>query len=1029
MSLNQLNSYGNVTSCSHPIGFSISSNKYTSVVPKGEFYYVGERVLRPMIDGMKDWIDVARQIASYVIDLLKTLFYSIDNALSRLCNFIPGVRATNDIYNNQGPFRQFNPVATQKLLPGQTPYWFDVTRFEQSTIHSGILRIVRKIGNLFVNEAYPIKHGPKGIELDNPRIISQNSNQAQSFSMGVELTENSSAEVFTNATSRVIYVNSLNSENKVTKTCQFNSDSSGRLKNIWSANEHTVITELTDAPNFPSYYTNLANCLTIRLGSRPDAIYHSPEQDKIDLFALSTIRGAQAISIKGFQSSTGNPIGPVHEIRPSFNFTMRNIRVIENPETDKNVVLIASTNPPGFCSQLLDKINNYKPMTSSSPYCQGVSGISLVNGLNFEKISQKDDWRGYVALFDITSSNADKSRNGILLPISKEFRLAPQNISPFSFNINTGSLIPSSRGSSFVFPNPKVSGEMTSIWVNPEVQASTIILNPLYVKGNQTSDGATFPAKTGFLVNLSVFGHNLKPEDIRYNFTYLGTDRKPIKDGIDCADLNDPDVTCSFDWRQGVIRVLSRLEDTLLFNASASYKNLFRASSKIKVEITNSHNGSPTTIIYIGLFGIILCLAPACVCASILIKRICWQKFNSFLKKNKYGDDFSINKDDDNFELLRLTKDTDITDGVTINWKYHMKDFTEFESKEKIDPVQQVERLLKLGKDLLDLNEIDRAKGCLLQALALNPENDEIYRELEKAVQEQLKNKPSRESFLIPYKIEKESNIRSTENLGNDEVYKGKYSPDVGGSCEVAIKEIKISKTRSEIEGGLKEAGAMAKLFDHLNIVSLVGFFEGKKNFIILTELLEKGSLAQIMKTSNSQYFLWDQKYQFIWDLVNGLDYIHQHGLYHGNLTPNHIFSTKKSRLKIGGFSECQEINSSQSIKPIRDSRYADLEVLFGSNKKYDTACDIFSLGLVIYFILSGGKKPRDAAKTENDYKKLHQEDKYYEEINCEWPSAYQKILQGCWAKKREDRLTTKAIRNLLKKNKEELIKDQVNEE
>jgi hypothetical protein len=708
MLLNSSSSYGNATQCNftHSVGFSaisINSNKCISGIPKGEFYYLGERVLRPAIDGIKHWLDVAHQIASYVMDLFKTLFYSIDNVLSRLCNFIPGVRATKGIYNNQGPFRPFNPVAIQSLLPRQTLYWFDVTRFEQSKIYSGILRIVRKIGNLFVNEAYPIKHGLNGVELGDPRILSQNSNEAQSFSMGVELTENSSAELFTNATRRAIYINSL-SENRVTKTCRFDSDSTGRPKNIWSVNNNTIITELTDASNLAAYHTNIDTCVTIKLNSRADAIYRSPKEDKVDLFTLSTVSGQQSIFIKGVQSSTGNPVGPVQEIRPLFNATMRNIRVIENPETDKNVVLIASTNPPGFCSQLLDKINNYKPIISSSPYCQEVRGASLINGLTFEKISQKDLWRGYVSLFDLISNNADKTRNGSLITTSEDFRLASEDPTHFSFNINTGSGTPSARGSSFILSNPKISRQITSIWINTDLQAATMDVNPIHVKGKQTSEGVTLQGEIGVYNSFTIFDHTSKAEDIRYNFTYLGTDQKPIKDGIDCAELDDPDISCHFDWKRGVIRVLSQFEDTLFFNASASYKDLFRASAKIKVEVINSRKGSPMTIIYIGLVAVTLCFVAVgsficCVVAGIW-HRVWCRKGVSLSTNSKNFDNLLSGNEQELNPLLSKKTISDEEIKSEIDWEEYERDFEVFKVEENNDS----KKIEIIGKSNISLN-------------------------------------------------------------------------------------------------------------------------------------------------------------------------------------------------------------------------------------------------------------------------------------------------------------------------------------
>jgi hypothetical protein len=96
--INPLENYGgaaqsNFTHVWQPYStdLSINSQEFTqgrffTVIPKSPAYVFGAKVLRPMID-------IAFRVVSYVIDMLRAAFSSMDKALSNVFNFIPGANA------------------------------------------------------------------------------------------------------------------------------------------------------------------------------------------------------------------------------------------------------------------------------------------------------------------------------------------------------------------------------------------------------------------------------------------------------------------------------------------------------------------------------------------------------------------------------------------------------------------------------------------------------------------------------------------------------------------------------------------------------------------------------------------------------------------------------------------------------------------------------------------------------------------------------------------------------------------------
>lgn len=97
-------------------------------------------------------------------------------------------------------------------------------------------------------------------------------------------------------------------------------------------------------------------------------------------------------------------------------------------------------------------------------------------------------------------------------------------------------------------------------------------------------------------------------------------------------------------------------------------------------------------------------------------------------------------------------------------------------------------------------------------------------------------------------------------------------------------------------------------------------------------------------------------------DVCKGLENIRKLEKVHGNVRPENIYVNDNGRFKLGGF----DIDLIENRKTIADDdysflRYAAPEMCSGGRKIF--ASDVYSLGLVLYRILNGGKLP-----FENEY-------------------------------------------------------------
>ena len=158
-------------------------------------------------------------------------------------------------------------------------------------------------------------------------------------------------------------------------------------------------------------------------------------------------------------------------------------------------------------------------------------------------------------------------------------------------------------------------------------------------------------------------------------------------------------------------------------------------------------------------------------------------------------------------------------------------------------------------------------------------------------------------------------------------------------------------------------------LLDHPNIVRLFEVFEDQKNFYLIMELCTGGNL--LTKMNNNKYK--EKKAAIIMEqIVSAIAYCHERGICHRDLKPQNILfcdESSNSQIKVVDFGIGKifdpsltnlqsEINNSENNHKLKkmDSTIGTMyffspEVIKGS---YNEKCDIWSLGIILYFMLCG---------------------------------------------------------------------------
>ncbi|XP_050972304.1 MAP kinase-interacting serine/threonine-protein kinase 2b [Labeo rohita] len=180
----------------------------------------------------------------------------------------------------------------------------------------------------------------------------------------------------------------------------------------------------------------------------------------------------------------------------------------------------------------------------------------------------------------------------------------------------------------------------------------------------------------------------------------------------------------------------------------------------------------------------------------------------------------------------------------------------------------------------------------------------------------------------------------------------------------VKIIEKRPGHSRSRV---FREVEMLYQCQGHRNILELIEFFEEEDKFYLVFEKLRGGSvLAHIHKR---RYFSEQEASIVVQDIASALDFLHNKGMAHRDLKPENILCEHEDRIspvKICDFdlgsgiklnSDSSPISTPELLTPCGSAEYMAPEVVEAFNEEatiYDKRCDLWSLGVILYIMLSG---------------------------------------------------------------------------
>ena len=201
-----------------------------------------------------------------------------------------------------------------------------------------------------------------------------------------------------------------------------------------------------------------------------------------------------------------------------------------------------------------------------------------------------------------------------------------------------------------------------------------------------------------------------------------------------------------------------------------------------------------------------------------------------------------------------------------------------------------------------------------------------------------------------------------------------------------------------------REAWAVAKL-RHPNIVRIYDAGESEGYHYIAMEYIEGGSLKDLLDRQGGRPLDLATALQIVRQIASALDYAHSRGIIHRDIKPSNILLTKEGKAVLTDLGIAKAVAGTRLTKTLvtmGTPEYMSPEQ--GKGEEVDRRTDVYSLGVVIYEMLTG----RAPFKADTPWAVIHQH--VYEtppplrSLNPRLPEGVARVVERALAKRPQER-------------------------
>ena len=167
-----------------------------------------------------------------------------------------------------------------------------------------------------------------------------------------------------------------------------------------------------------------------------------------------------------------------------------------------------------------------------------------------------------------------------------------------------------------------------------------------------------------------------------------------------------------------------------------------------------------------------------------------------------------------------------------------------------------------------------------------------------------------------------------------------------------SVEEQNIERYNKIMKSFVEEA-ELVKTFHHRNVITIYdSFFENNTAYYVM-EYCDGIDLRRYVNNF-ARKLEYDEGINILYQIMNGLEYIHSRGILHRDIAPDNIYITKNNFIKILDFGsarrEMDQLNRELSV--IVKVGYAPIEQ-YGGRGKQGPYTDIYALGATFYHLFT----------------------------------------------------------------------------
>ena len=207
-----------------------------------------------------------------------------------------------------------------------------------------------------------------------------------------------------------------------------------------------------------------------------------------------------------------------------------------------------------------------------------------------------------------------------------------------------------------------------------------------------------------------------------------------------------------------------------------------------------------------------------------------------------------------------------------------------------------------------------------------------------------------------PYELQKDLKfIKEIDHGAFGEVI---HAYETKQNLDLAIKVINKVGADNQLIKEMKEEISILKKINHDNIVKFYGYSETNNQLLIKMEYIKYGTLSNWMKSHHK--ITEDEASLIIGKVLSAVEYLHSMRICHRDIKPENIMISKEndlSSIKIIDFGL-----SAQQFNYLSNNEYCGTFIYMApeqiEKKLYHYSVDIWSIGILMFMLLNGGKHP-----------------------------------------------------------------------